>query len=204
MQIVQTLPATPRMSALAHAVARLSATRANSYAGLTADIATGLFLLGAGFWRNPAGIGASLGALVAGLLGFSFVEYAFHRWLFHRGANVMQRGHQRHHVNPLGHDSLPFFVAPLLMVTLAGLLATLLPSSLALLSAGALACGYAAYGMAHSLIHSRRFKHPGLRRWAAPHHIHHAHPQCNFGVTTPLWDIVLRSRYVGKSRHLRP
>jgi 4-hydroxysphinganine ceramide fatty acyl 2-hydroxylase len=31
---------------------------------------------------------------------------------------------------------------------------------------------------------------------AAHHLIHHHHPDANFGVTTPLWDIVLGTRYV--------
>ena len=42
------------------------------------------------------------------------------------------------------------------------------------------------------------------RRWAANHHIHHYHPDRNFGVSTPLWDIVLGTRHVSKRAAKRP
>lgn len=56
--------------------------------------------------------------------------------------------------------------------------------------------GYALYGVTHDLIHSTRFRRPLARRWAANHHIHHFHPDKNFGVSTPLWDIILGTRHV--------
>jgi sterol desaturase/sphingolipid hydroxylase (fatty acid hydroxylase superfamily) len=52
--------------------------------------------------------------------------------------------------------------------------------------------------MSHILIHSRQFRHAGLRRWAGGHHIHHHHPDSNFGVTSPFWDVVLGTRYVSR------
>jgi dihydroceramide fatty acyl 2-hydroxylase len=30
--------------------------------------------------------------------------------------------------------------------------------------------------------------------------VHHYHPDCNFGVTTPLWDYLLGTRYVRQPR----
>lgn len=86
------------------------------------------------------------------------------------------------------------------MLGLAGVLALAIPTTYALLLTGALAAGYAAYGLSHTAIHVMRFHNPLTRRWAAAHHIHHCHPKRNFGVTTPLWDIVLRTRYVSKQR----
>ena len=44
------------------------------------------------------------------------------------------------------------------------------------------------------------FRQPWLRRWAASHHIHHHHEDANFGVTTPLWDHLLGTRYQGRKR----
>jgi hypothetical protein len=32
------------------------------------------------------------------------------------------------------------------------------------------------------------------------HHVHHYHPGTNFGVTTPLWDVLLGTRYVRQAR----
>ena len=187
---------------ISQAVTRMSTTRANGHAGMAADVATGIALVGVGLWRNDVSAVAAVAALLAGLLVFSFVEYAFHRWLFHGPASLMQRGHHQHHVDPRGYDSLPFFVAPLLMLALAALLVMLMPVTIALLLTGALASGYAIYGLTHLIIHYRRFRQPLARRWAALHHVHHAHPGCNFGVTTPLWDILLHTGYVPKRRRV--
>lgn len=190
--------ATALLAAIPRSLAHLSTTRANSVAGLATDALTGVALIGAGLCRDDAHLGGASTALGSGLLAFTFVEYAFHRWLFHGRTSLLERGHHKHHVNPLGYDSLPFFVSPLLMLVLLNVLALALPLTLALLVAGALAAGYAAYGLLHVTMHYRRFRHPLARRWAASHHVHHRHPECNFGVTTPLWDILLHTRYVSR------
>jgi len=178
------------------AFARLATTRANARAGLIADSGVSVLLLAAGIWRGE--LRASVAALTvcAGLLLFSLVEYCFHRWLFHGGAGAMEQGHRKHHEDPAGYDALPFFMPPLAMLGVAAALTILLPTAIALLLTGALAAGYAAYGLSHTAIHSVRFRRRLTRRWAASHHIHHHHPHRNFGVTTPLWDIVLGTRYV--------
>ena len=108
----------------------------------------------------------------------------------------MEPGHRKHHENPLGYDSLPFFLPPLVILAIAALFGLVLPASHALLLSGGLAAGYAIYGLSHGIIHSTSFRHPLSRRWAARHHIHHHHPDKNFGVTTPLWDIILGTRHV--------
>lgn len=177
-------------------IARMSETRANSFAGLGSDVVISAVLLVAGLRRADAHPFAALVTIVSGVLLFSLVEYCFHRWLFHGAEQVMQQGHQKHHEDPLGFDALPFFLPPVGMLLLAGLFDLAMPTTYALLLAGALALGYAAYGLSHTVIHSIRFSNPLSRRWAAIHHIHHHHPEKNFGVTTPLWDIVLGTRYV--------
>jgi sterol desaturase/sphingolipid hydroxylase (fatty acid hydroxylase superfamily) len=188
------LPQTP--AALPGLLARLSVTRFNAIAGSTCDVAIAIALLTAGIYTNRFGILAPLVTVGCGLFIFSLIEYSFHRWLFHIGQTSMREGHDKHHDDPHGYDALPFFLPPLGMLVLAGLLALVLPASAALLLAGSIAAGYAAYGLAHSIIHAIRFRNRAVVKWAANHHIHHHHPDCNFGVTTPLWDIVLGTRYV--------
>jgi sterol desaturase/sphingolipid hydroxylase (fatty acid hydroxylase superfamily) len=75
----------------------------------------------------------------------------------------------------------------------------LMPVDDALLLASGIAFGYVAYGLSHFMIHHMRFRNGLMRKWAASHHIHHRHPDCNFGVTTPLWDVVLGTRYVSSA-----
>ena len=179
---------------------RLSTTRANGQAGLAADVGIGIVLLSAGLWRGNARPVAALLTMLFGLVLFSFIEYCFHRWLFHGRPQIMEQGHRMHHEQPMGYDALPFFLPPLGLLGIAGILTLVVPASFAFLLAGALAAGYAAYGLSHAAIHSFRFRHPLSKRWAAIHHIHHYHPDTNFGVTTPLWDILLGTQYVSKGK----
>jgi sterol desaturase/sphingolipid hydroxylase (fatty acid hydroxylase superfamily) len=190
----------PSRTAVRQLVAGLATTRANARAGLAADTAVSVLLLSAGAALGDLRPSSVALTILVGLLTFSFVEYCFHRWLFHGNLGAMALGHRRHHDDPEGYDALPFFLPPLAMLALAGVLTTLLPTPVALLLAGALAAGYAAYGLSHTAIHSMRFRGRLVRRWAGNHHIHHHHPQRNFGVTTPLWDIVLGTRYASSCR----
>jgi len=182
-------------------IARMSATRANSRASLVVDAATAVALIAAGLRHPDIRVAPALLTVASGLLLFSLVEYCFHRWLFHgtRSLQVMEQGHGKHHADPLGDDTLPFFLPPAILLVLAGIFDLAMPTGYALLMAGAMAFGYAIYGLSHFAMHIRRFRHPLTRRWAAHHHIHHHHPDKNFGVTSPLWDIVMGTRYVSKS-----
>jgi len=186
-------------AALPGPLARLSMTRFNANAGLACDVVVSLVVLAAGVYTNRFGILAPLATVAFGLFVFSLIEYSFHRWLFHVGRSAMREGHDKHHVDPHGYDALPFFLPPLGVLLMAGAFALVLPLSTALLLAGSIAAGYAAYGVAHTIIHAIRFRNRAAVKWAANHHIHHHHPDCNFGVTTPLWDIVLGTRYVPAS-----
>ncbi|MDI1253065.1 sterol desaturase family protein [Thermomonas sp.] len=177
-------------------IVRMSETRANHLGSLFTDVLVGAALVWAGLYRTGAHPGMALLAFGMGLLAFSWVEYGFHRWLMHGQVPLLGPGHRKHHENPTGHDSMPFFLPPMILAVLVSLFALLMPVGDALLLAGGLACGYAAYGLSHAVIHVKRFRHPLGRRWAAVHHVHHYHPDANFGVTTPLWDIVLGTRYV--------
>ena len=184
-------------------LARLSTTRANARAGLAADAGVAIALFAFGISRHTSGVPAAALTVIAGLLAFTLVEYGMHRWLFHGAAGTVEAGHRKHHDDPTGDDALPFFMPPFGMVLLAATLTLVLPASTALLLASAIAAGYAAYGISHTAIHVTRFRGRLLSRWAAIHHIHHHHPDKNFGVTTPLWDYVFGTRY-RRARHAAP
>ena len=177
------------------ALVKLSRTRANYWLESGLDALLGAALLSAGLRRHvPLPEAASLLAL--GLFLFSFMEYVFHRWVFHGPMQPMVRGHASHHADPQGYDALPFFLPALVLFCVVAAGALLAPAADVWLIASGIAFGYVAYGLAHFMIHHRRFRNARLRRWAARHHIHHHHPGRNFGVTTPLWDALLATRYV--------
>ncbi len=179
---------------------RLSASRFNANAGLGADCVISVALLGAGLWHGGPHATDAILIVLAGLAIFSLVEYCIHRWLFHGPLTAFEQGHRRHHEQPLGYDALPFFLPPLVMLALAWTLSLFVSTTHALLLAGAISAGYACYGLSHALMHATRFRNPLARKWAAAHHIHHNHPERNFGVTSPLWDLVLRTHYVSSSK----
>ncbi|HKI75467.1 MAG TPA: sterol desaturase family protein [Pseudomonadales bacterium] len=181
------------------AIIVMCTTKANYWAEFVVDAALVVVLCMAG-WRLEKGYvpGICL-AFLLGLLLYTLIEYIFHRWLFHTGLPWFADGHQKHHEDPLGYDSLPFFLPALVSLGLSGVYMAVLPVGYALLVAAAVTFGYMTYGLSHFTIHRVRFRQPWIQGWAAAHHIHHYHPDRNFGVTTPLWDILLGTRYVRRS-----
>ena len=185
------------------AMVRLSRTRANYWLEFVLDSALAATLLGEGLRRHGLSP-AVVVFMLLGLLVFSFIEYCFHRWLYHGSLQLMAQGHAAHHGNPAGYDSVPFFLPALLLLAFIGLALLFLPASVVLLLSSGIAFGYVAYGLSHFMIHHIRFRHSLMRSWAAHHHIHHHHPDCNYGVSTPLWDVVLGTRYASARRLARP
>lgn len=181
------------------AIVRMSATRANYWAEFGVDFAVGLGLGIAGWRYHAGGTLTALPAILSGLFAFSFIEYVFHRWMFHTRVPLFAHGHRMHHEQPLGYESLPFFLPAAIVLGLTGLCLLAAPIGFALLFMAGITFGYIVYGLSHFLIHHVRFRQPLLMRWASAHHIHHHHPDRNFGVTTPLWDMLLGTRYVRRS-----
>jgi sterol desaturase/sphingolipid hydroxylase (fatty acid hydroxylase superfamily) len=128
----------------------------------------------------------------AGLLAWTLIEYLMHRLAFHGFAP-----HTEHHANPTDRK---YILAPLWLSTsgagvLFGIswLATGSCRAAVTIVCGILA-GYLAYELIHLRIHSGK---PGgrLLRGLRKHHYYHhfASDRVNYGVTSPLWDIVFRT-----------
>lgn len=189
------------LNAPVRAIVRMSATRTNYWLEFVVDAALVVVLCMEGWRLEGANPGRVVMAFGLGLFVYTFIEYLFHRWLFHTGMPWFADGHTRHHEDPLGYDSLPFFLPAMVSFGLVGLYVLFMPLGYAFLVAAAVTFGYMIYGLSHFTIHRVKFRNTVLRRWAASHHIHHHHADRNFGVTTPLWDILLGTRYV--QRHAR-
>ena len=183
-------------------LAVLSTTRFNYWLGYIFDASICLLLFGFAVTRPAIDPLYAIAAFAGGLFVFSFIEYFFHRWLFHRWVEVMIRGHQAHHDNPRGYDALPFFVPSLVYLALAFMLQLVVLPEYADLLASSVACGYIIYGLTHYMLHHFRFKNTLAKKLLAHHSIHHYHPEFNFGVTSPLWDIMLGTRYHSGRRRL--
>ena len=185
---------------LLDAIIRMSATRTNYWLEFAFTIALSGALLAAGMRLHHGSWAGAFGTVLAGLVVFSFIEYLFHRWIFHGPDSMYRRGHDAHHRDPHGYDALPFFLPSAILLGLTVVFSMLVPTSHACLLGGSIGFGYVAYGLSHFTIHATRFRQPWMRQWAARHHVHHHLPDRNFGVTTSLWDHVLGTRHRPRRR----
>jgi len=150
---------------------------------------------------------AVVALLAAGWLGWTFIEYWLHRGFFHlRPSSPARRVtsfiiHRHHHAAPQDTDRLvatPLYSLGLFLLLLA-------PYSLAgaaarwALIAGSM-LGYLAYELAHWRAHHVRPGRCGpLSRSLRRHHLRHhfGDDRHNFGISSPLWDLVFRTWRTG-------
>ena len=142
-----------------------------------------------------------LAGFPVGVVLWSFMEYALHRWAFHeaRGSNYGSREHLRHH----GSEDT---VLESWYLSWAGVLAVsllLIPGVGRVVGVDQLGWGvgagylvaYGFYDWVHWRAHRKPIPHSVFGRYESMvrrhHFIHHFHaPLRNHGVTTPLWDHV--------------
>lgn len=163
-------------------------------------------VLGLGAWlalRAPAGMGLEITAFAAaGLLAWSAIEYALHRFVLH-GLQPFKRWHLEHHRHPAAMIGVPTVLSAALIGLLVWLptvmwLGEWLGSALAL---GVLT-GYLGYLITHHALHHATLNLGWLqdrKYWHARHH--HLLQPCCFGVTSGFWDRVLRT--AGHKAHAR-
>ncbi len=137
----------------------------------------------------------------SGILSWTLIEYALHRFIFHSsarslfGRKLLYAAHLSHHDNPRATNrlfsglviSLPIAAAYLLLAWIA----TGSLRAAAYLFTG-LVAGYCCYEWLHFQAHHRR---PRLRlfRYLRRYHLlhHYQTPEHRFGVTSPLFDVLL-------------
>lgn len=138
---------------------------------------------------------ASVVCVAVGLVAWTAIEYAVHRFVMH-GLQPFRRWHAEHHERPSALICTPTIVSATLIGMLVFLPALLLgqPYLACALTLGVLA-GYMAYGITHHAVHHWRADNRWLRqhkRWHAIHHRQAERPGC-YGVTSAFWDTVLAS-----------
>jgi sterol desaturase/sphingolipid hydroxylase (fatty acid hydroxylase superfamily) len=156
-------------------------------------------------------IGTAIGAGLLGILTWSLLEYAFHRWAAHgRGvwrSTPFGEEHTRHHVE--GN-----YFAPTLRKVIAAvvIMAIVAPIAVAITTPVA-GCSFASMlvltYVAYEVLHRRLHTHAGggaYGRWARHHHFYHhfVDARTNHGVTSPLWDIVFGTHRKSDTIHVPP
>jgi sterol desaturase/sphingolipid hydroxylase (fatty acid hydroxylase superfamily) len=130
-------------------------------------------------------------ALLAGVLGWSFTEYMLHRYVLHK-VEPLKHQHILHHIAPddyIGASS--WITVPIFSFLIVAAVYVLGPSIGVGLSVGILS-GYYVYIAVHDRFHHTNsfYPLPLLVRLAKNHAWHHQRPKVNFGVSSPLWDLV--------------
>jgi sterol desaturase/sphingolipid hydroxylase (fatty acid hydroxylase superfamily) len=128
---------------------------------------------------------------VAGLAGWTLLEYFLHRFVLH-GVQPFKYWHEQHHLRPYALIGTPTVFSLLLFAIFVFVPAWLFGSvwTGAALSLGVIA-GYAVYSWVHHAVHHWRAHAGWPKRRKQLHAIHHhAQDGCNYGVITAFWDRV--------------
>jgi sterol desaturase/sphingolipid hydroxylase (fatty acid hydroxylase superfamily) len=135
----------------------------------------------------------------AGLILFTFVEYIMHRYLFHLPATTPEREkftyavHGIHHDHPKDKDRLAMpIVFSLILASGFYLLYSFIMGNLVFGFLPGFLMGYTAYLAVHYSVHAFQPPKSFFKILWVHHGIHHykEHDRA-FGVSSPLWDVIL-------------
>lgn len=189
-------PASPRTPW----IIRLSESKLNYWATYVVDLSLLTFFLAHDGIRLGVGGRSMLGLFAAGVFSWTFMEYVFHRWMYHMGLPLTVEGHQRHHENPTAYIAMPFVVTPLLFLPIWGFFSAWLHIAGFASVLGGFFGGFIAYSFMHHSLHHYKMPAAWLRHLQSQHRIHHALPDSNYGVTTRFWDRVFGTEFVKETR----
>jgi len=153
------------------------------------------------FLLVPLAIAALLGIsgiriipVASGVLAWTLAEYWIHRLVFH-GPTRFAPMHEMHHRLPKDWIGAASWLTLPAFASVFGLLDLVMSQVDAASATAGLMAGYLAYCAVHIRIH-----HGSPGRFSAPmahlyrlHAGHHRGGRANYGVTSPLWDIVFRT-----------
>jgi sterol desaturase/sphingolipid hydroxylase (fatty acid hydroxylase superfamily) len=139
-------------------------------------------------------------AVAPGWLAWSFVEYAIHRFVYHR-LPMFEPLHDAHHREPKVLIGTPPGLGTVLILLVIMLPLSVLGLAAALGGTIGVLGGYAVYQTAHHAVHFWKARHGTFLYALRLHHMrHHARKDCNFGVSTSLWDHVFGTAMVLRPR----
>ena len=141
---------------------------------------------------------------IIGLVVWTATEYVMHRFIFHYhpssefGKKIHFIFHGVHHDYP--RDKMRLVLPPSVSIPLAAgfyfLFASFLNPHLLFAFFPGFLLGYLVYDMLHYAMHHHNFK-SGIMKKVKQHHMlhHYQDPNKGFGVSSSLWDILLRSGF---------
>jgi sterol desaturase/sphingolipid hydroxylase (fatty acid hydroxylase superfamily) len=149
---------------------------------------------------------------IIGLAVWTITEYIMHRFVFHYepnsafGKKMHFIFHGVHHDYP--RDKKRLVLPPSVSIPLAAgfyfLFSSFLPTQLLWAFFPGFLLGYLIYDMLHYAMHHYNFK-SGIMKKVKQHHMlhHYNEPDKGFGVSSSLWDVILRSGFEKKPKKAR-
>jgi hypothetical protein len=180
-------------------IRRLGSSTFNYWFGYVANLSLVIWLASHAFAGGRARLGplAFAAYAITGLLSWTLAEFLVHRYVYHLWTSFLTDGHALHHKSPRALIGVPWYLSTIALILFFELLAVpLRPSSTGVVM-GFSWLGYILYCVAHHGSHHWTFKRGWLKRMKRHYLLHHAHPEFNWGFTTPLWDHVFRTHYRG-------
>lgn len=128
-------------------------------------------------------------AVAAGLLVWTALEYAVHRWLYHR-VPFFKQFHDAHHDEPNSFIGAPPVIGVAIIVAISFLPTAAIGFHVACGATTGMLIGYMAYMLVH---HASHHWNPRPKTWLYQlrrhHALHHFHAEeANFGIVTTFWD----------------
>jgi sterol desaturase/sphingolipid hydroxylase (fatty acid hydroxylase superfamily) len=153
---------------------------------------------------NAVTTSAWLVALMAGIGAWTLIEYAVHRFVYHR-VPIFRELHDAHHADPRGLIGTPSFLSIGLIVSLVFVPVLSVSFVAASGATSGMLIGYIAYMLVHHASHHWEPRPGGLLyRARLKHMLHHYHgTPGNYGVTTSFWDRVFAT-YIEPRRRVAP
>jgi 4-hydroxysphinganine ceramide fatty acyl 2-hydroxylase len=174
---------------------RLSHTNAFSVIGTF--IGVSLLLLIYNLTNNSETVANQLLIYFLGWLTFTFIEYVFHRFLYH-SEHYKEEEHWQYKIHGVHHDhpthkdrlAMPLILALALAFGFY-ILFSLIMGEYAILFLPGFMLGYGLYICLHYLVHTRRPPNNFMKILWIHHHVHHYQDENRaFGVSTTIWDRV--------------
>lgn len=145
--------------------------------------------------------GAVIALFFGGVILWTFMEYALHRFVFHMDPTSAWKKKLQYAVHGVHHeypkDKTRLAMPPLMSIVIASLLFTifyLLINTSVFGFLPGLLTGYAAYLFVHYLVHAYPPPKNAFKELWVSHAVHHYKDNTKlYGVSSPLWDYVFRT-----------
>lgn len=168
---------------------------------ITMFLGFGAYCLYLGITTTVIGFVTAVLLILGGFLGFTFVEYLMHRYLYHMEPDTKLKDKIQYSVHGVHHDypkdkdrlAMPPFISALYAAILYFLFYFIMGEYTFYFLPGFL-IGYALYLGVHYIVHAYQPPKNFLKVLWVNHAIHHyKDPDVAYGVSTPIWDYVFRT-----------